>query len=224
MILQEKSVHEEAAQIENYIIDKINSVGYSQGSFSVTRQFNKFYKDNPFSIFIKYDFDAKRNNFETTGDDDKIYIHIFANKKTSMREITTSLNHEIIHAINDIQSNKKVRFSVKKNYLKFVHSDKYLHDYQLAYYKNKNEFNVLINQIIDNYNNNKNFRNKIDNFNSLDDMLDYIYKYLQLGYVSTHVKKDIDMRRMFLKRLTREGIPLKFYKKQMFKDAVEKSK
>lgn len=224
MMLQEKSVHEEAAEIENYVIDKINSVGYSQGSFSVTRQFNKFFKDNPFSVFVKYDLNAKKTSFETTGEDDKIYIHIFAKKNTSMREITTSINHEIIHAINDIQSNKTVRYSSKKNYKKFVLSDKYLHDYQLTYYKNKNEFNVVINQIVDNYNNNKYFRNKINNFDSLEEMLDFIYKYLQLGYVSEHAKKDVDFRRMFLKRLTREGVPLKFYKKQMFKDAVEKAK
>lgn len=222
MILQEKTVHEEAAAIQTYVVNKINSTDSISGKFKVTKQFNKFFKGNKIPIYVHYNLNSKENIFLTTGDENSLVIKIFAKNNLSPKTIVTYINHEIIHAITHLQSETKVMLSTKKNYDKFIKKGDISH--HLAYVKNRNELNVIINQIKAKYDKNKYFRDNINKSETLDEMMDFIYRYLGLGYLNTHVKKDVDFRKIFLKRLVREGIPLKFYKKQMFVDAVKETK
>jgi len=219
MLLQENLVQDEALQIQKEIVKLYNKDAKKDkfyklfGIIDITYFFDKYKnvieKNNlTIKLYYKFDEEKKKSTVFINDKKDKININLASNEIEIYNGIN-SLNHELIHVIDMLKSNLK---SIQPTYQRakdFVKKDsKLTGEIVINYYKDIKELNVLVNQILQLYKENKAFRKAINNTKNFEGLLKVIFNEVDVN-IDKQLIKDKGFKKRLISRLYREGVLFK---------------
>lgn len=219
MILEEL-VNDEVSGIQNIIIKKIGKS--KDETFDITEYFTKrkeAIEKNDLQILL-YFKNKKNTNFSAMAtyltkeevarilnmpiEDANPVIQIILFGENREYLLNTALFHELVHTIDMLKIGGK-KSKMRKSYIDVMRNkDGPPKDFLTPYLSNNLEYNQFINEIMNKYKNDKNFKNSFNTTKTYFGLLQLIFKEKK-GIDIIHLSKDTAFKKKILSRLVKEG-------------------